>query len=130
MSIPLDRLYHYIESIAQDVCENNVIIYRFFPHGSKKIEDLLPIARHSWVDLFTSPEVICNDQEPLDYKGYQGISKPLDSFEVLLKKHSIELPDTNLRKFINIYDHCILIHSEQRSENVEKYKQEIGRAHV
>ena len=35
MSIPLDNLYDWIDGVADDI-----LIYRFYPHGSKKIEDL------------------------------------------------------------------------------------------
>ena len=122
MSIPLDRLYHYIENIAEEISNDSIIIYRFYPHGSKILEDLLPLSPHSWAQLLTSPHLICNDQEPLNYDWYQDMPKPMDSIRLILKKYAIELPDINLRKFINIYDHCILLHSEQRSENLEKYK--------
>ena len=121
MSIPLDRLYHYIENIAEEISNDSIIIYRFYPHGSKILEDLLPLSPHSWAQLLTSPHLICNDQEPLNYDWYQDMPKPMDSIRLILKKYAIELPDINLRKFINIYDHCILLHSEQRSENLEKY---------
>jgi hypothetical protein len=40
MSIPLDRLYHYIENVAQEIYNDRIIIYRFYPHGSKNINDL------------------------------------------------------------------------------------------
>jgi hypothetical protein len=33
MSIPLDRLYHYIENIAKEIRGDDVLIYRFYPHG-------------------------------------------------------------------------------------------------
>lgn len=122
MSIPLDRLYHYIESIAKEIHGDSIVIYRFYPHGSKILKDLLPLSPHSWVQLLTSPQIICNDQEPLNYEWYQNMSKPMDSVRLLLKKYSIELPDINLRKFINIYDYCILLHSEQRSSNLKKYQ--------
>jgi hypothetical protein len=35
MSIPLDRLYHCIEDVANNIF-GNVVIYRFYPHGLKK----------------------------------------------------------------------------------------------
>jgi hypothetical protein len=40
MSIPLDNLYHYIQSVAEQIRSDRVIIYRFYPHGSKNINDL------------------------------------------------------------------------------------------
>ena len=36
MNIPLDNLYHWVESLAQ----HPVILYVFRPHGSKDIFDL------------------------------------------------------------------------------------------
>ena len=47
MSIPLDRLYHYIESIAKEIRGDDVLIYRFFPHGSKNINDLNCTKNHT-----------------------------------------------------------------------------------
>ena len=32
MSIPLDRLYQYIEKIAENIYGEAVIIYRYFPN--------------------------------------------------------------------------------------------------
>jgi hypothetical protein len=37
MSIPLERLYHYIEDVAEEIFNDRVLIYRFSPDGSKKI---------------------------------------------------------------------------------------------
>jgi hypothetical protein len=62
MSIPLDRLYQYIESIAQEVREDNIVIYRFFPHGSKKVEDLQLLHKIKYWEFMELPHIICNDQ--------------------------------------------------------------------
>jgi hypothetical protein len=123
MSIPLDRLYHYIENIAKEIRGDDVLIYRFFPHGSKNIEDLSSIKSHTWVDHKLCPEIICYDQEPLDYNKYQHVltngGYDFKSFQTL---ESI-LPKRNIRcKIGNIYDKCLLIHSEQRSPELEKYQ--------
>ena len=69
MSIPLDKLYHYIESIARDVCKDNIVIYRFFPHGSKKLDDLKISRKAKWQDR-KSVEIYAYDQEPLSFKLY------------------------------------------------------------
>ena len=58
MSIPLDRLYHYIESIAKDIRGDDVIIYRFYPHGSKKIEDLRMNQKYQWIPQSIAPQII------------------------------------------------------------------------
>ena len=69
MSVPLDRLYNFLH----DVCNHHdLIIYRFFPHGSKKIADLKPITEVWPIDPGTrNPfHMICHDQEPLDVTLY------------------------------------------------------------
>jgi hypothetical protein len=127
MSIPLDRLYHYIESVAQEVC-GDTIIYRFYPHGSKKIEDLNELnARFTWKNCVLSPHIYCNDQEILNYDFYQNVDIDLLKINLQiknqLKQSLITMPDYNLRIApTEIYDHCILIHSECRSAEVERYK--------
>ena len=71
MNIPLDRLYHYINTQAQAVYGDSVIIYRFWPHGSKKLQNLEPIEKnYDWFARQTSPQILCHDQEPLDYDYY------------------------------------------------------------
>lgn len=130
MSIPLDRLYHYVKSIAQDVRKDNVLIYRFFPHGSKKLEDLILTDTCTIDEDALLPHVICHDQEPLDY-GFYEINTPIPEFKLLklpegLRRicREINFEKYNLRNYpYNIYDHAILIHSERRSLNVDKYSQ-------
>jgi hypothetical protein len=114
MSIPLDRLYHYIESISQEIREDNVIIYRFYPHGSKNIESLTRLRDCPWTSLVTSPDIYCNDQEPLDFDYYDQNRRTIP--EDIIKE------DVNLRMPMNYYDHVVLLHSEKRSGEIEKYK--------
>jgi hypothetical protein len=122
MSIPLDRLYHYIESVAQDVYGGNVLIYRFFPHGSKNINDLNCIKPHTQEENCFSPHVICYDQEPLNYDFYAD--SPVRVKPSALRDTS-KLPKRNLRvKIGNLYDKCLLLHSEKSSIEVEKYAQD------
>jgi hypothetical protein len=125
MSIPLDRLYHYIQDVAEQVYGEHVLIYRFTPHGSKKIEDLdalVPI--ESVVDFVIRPQIYCYDQEPLDYDFYQD-----SNYSISAARHR-EQYHTELKLFHgynlrtrpkNIYDKCLLLHSEQKSNDVEKY---------
>ena len=125
MSIPLDRLYHYIESVAQDVY-GDTVIYRFYPHGSKNINDLKELYHYPWVFSRIQPEIICHDQEPLDFNFYQSVkAKHVD----LINDFFDQTPNLginlhrNLRTWVyNIYDKAILLHSEQRSEEAEKYQ--------
>ena len=132
MSVPLDRLYHYINDIAQDIYGDPVIIYRFYPHGSKNISDLQPLLNYSqnqqlteWVIKNIRPVIWCNDQEPLDYDFYSKnfIVKPDDVFLSLLKSTGLHLPARNLNyRRQSIFKKNILLHSEQRSDNVRKYQ--------
>ena len=119
MSIPLDRLYHYIESIAEEVRGGPVVIYHFYPHGSKNIDNLIefinPLTGTSSTDLIdqrrTKPRIICNDQEPLAfdlYNKYPGNLLP----QTLNKSGS---------KSIH-FNQSILLHSEKRSYNIEAYQ--------
>jgi len=129
MSIPLDRLYHYIENIAKEVRGDDVIIYRFYPHGSKKIEDLNPTHFVTPTNRFILPSIYCNDQEPLNYDFYDNqitlISgdNPVD-FIPQVKRANIPILFSNLRRRYNdIYDQALVLHSEQRSADAERYKQ-------
>ena len=116
MSIPLDRLYHYIESITEEVRGGPVVIYHFYPHGSKNINDLIEFVnpltgKQGFIDQRRiKPRVICNDQEPLNFDLYTEYSGNL--LPQLLDKSG---PKGN--NFIQ----SILLHSEQRSYNVDRY---------
>jgi hypothetical protein len=121
MSVPLDRLYHYIENTATEITDN-VIIYRFYPHGSKKATDLTFFKDYSWQQVMSLPEIICNDQEPLNYLLYENLPENF-WFSNTVKEHGIEYKFyNNFRKLNSIYDKAILLHSEKRSDNLEKYK--------
>jgi hypothetical protein len=131
MSIPLDRLYHYIEDIANNIF-GNVVIYRFYPHGSKKIEDLSPLRhvhfRQDWYKSILSPEIFCNDQEPLNYHLYNNsnidqhcLKDP--KLDDILTKNLITFPTFNFRGTVkHLWDHALLLHSEKNSTQVDLYK--------
>ena len=124
MSIPLDRLYNYIEDVAEEIRGARVVIYRFLPHGSKKVEDLVQLHCQTFVDLAVLPQIYCNDQEPLNYNLYPS-GCGLDSIvQAKLLKNGVTIPeDLNFKKnLLNIYDKSIILHSEQRSENLELYR--------
>ena len=116
MSVPLDRLYHYLD----DIVNHDLVIYRWTPHGSRKLEDLSELIIYSFETGVTGVPVICHDQEPLDYQ--------LHSLEDFQKLH--DLPDhvgylhfrklTNLK---NVHDRAVLLHSEQGGTELEKFQQ-------
>ena len=110
MSIPLDRLYHYIENIAEEIYGNPIIIYRFYPHGSKKLEDLVPLKWHDWKELAIFPNIYCNDQEPLNYNYYQKYKFSDQSAWIdLLKSCSICTSTQNLKKKIKYIRSNIIV---------------------
>jgi len=122
MSIPLDRLYHYIESIAKEIRGDNVIIYRFYPHGSKNVDDLHCLSQHTIEQFVNCPHIICYDQEPLNYDSYKNVPIKLG---IDFYGDSAMLPSQNLRTQVgNIYDHCLLLHSEKSSSEVITYQQD------
>lgn len=142
MSIPLDRLYNFLH----DVCNrDDLIIYRFFPHGSRKITDLLPTGV---VTKFKTNlrDAICYDQEPLNFDLYSTTEVAMEHFEFsktatikpkseLGKEKVIEFyRKLNLRMVTVPYPHdhkpILLIHSEKNSSQVTKYEETLGMAGV
>jgi hypothetical protein len=126
MTIPLDRLYHYIESVAQDIRGDAVIIYRFFPHGSKKITDLQRLRNnYNQLSYMLDPHIYCNDQEPLDYDYYQTANvfeHPDASGKKTIASLGLDFGQRNFHLRQTVYDKVLLLHSEQRSLNVDKYQ--------
>ena len=126
MSIPLDRLYHCIENIAQDIYNDHVIIYRFWPHGSKKLEDFKELKTTCWRERMLSPKICCHDQEPLDhdfYSTYLDNATNINEWDRLLDSMRLRVPITNLnRGGQNIFKKSVLIHSEQNSIELIKYQ--------
>jgi hypothetical protein len=105
MSIPLERLYQFIEQYAQQIYGDRVIIYRFFLHGEKNIDNLMQLSPMSKFDWVRSPEIRCNDQEPLMYEFYER-SDPYYN---------------NLRRDeYTVWDKALLLHSEINSIELEQ----------
>jgi len=145
MSVPLDRLYNFLQDVAS---RDHVLIYRFYPHGSRKISDL------TMIDTLASKQfgnrkpksskfVFCHDQEPLNFDLYTSpdmldeISH--DTFlsnEILTPELSEQCralveqaaPKLNLRIAGLMYNlwlkPVLLVHSELRSPEYLKYQAE------
>lgn len=121
MHVPLDRLYNHLDSL----CNRDMIIYRFYPHGSKNPENLLPIKKYAWLQSVTKPVIICHDQEPLCFERFVDLKDFLTN-----KKFSpayIECASgLNLRGAAtapqNGYDLSVLVHSEKNSAEVALYE--------
>jgi len=123
MTIPLDRLYHYIDNIAQEIYGDRVIIYRFFPHGSKNINDLNNIhSSDTWADKNVFPLLWCHDQEPLNFEHYQqNIRTGSGTWIEILRSLNLSSKPKNLNYRKNIFEKNLLLHSEKRSQNITKY---------
>jgi hypothetical protein len=125
MSVPLDRLYHYIENVAQHIYNDRVIIYRFFPHGVKNIANLNNLHPDDyWLEKTLYPSIWCNDQEPLDYNFYSENLPAVDNKCVdIFKRINVDFyTPKNLNHTKNIFEKGLLLHSEKRSIDLDKYK--------
>jgi hypothetical protein len=130
MSIPLDNLYHWVDSLMPGPAN----LYVFRPHGSKKISDLSWLNDYDKKISYKFPSIIMHDQEPLDWDFYDCPDQYMELFH--LKKWEISAVN-NLRinyfstfnlKFLTllngvIYDQDILIHSEKNSKDLVEYQQ-------
>lgn len=125
MCVPLDRLYNYLDGL----CNHDILIYRFLPHGSKNLEDLKPLNNNQdWFALMTKPLLICHDQEPLQYDLHQP--KDFDNLAHLSARSPIlkdYYADMHFRNRVaiphNCFDKTLLTHSELNSSQVDKFEQ-------
>jgi hypothetical protein len=120
MFVPLDTLYDYLD----DVIKQDLVIYRFWPHGSKNLEHLTPKRDYTMFDCVTRPIMICHDQEPLNWDLYGANNlNDVTWFKDWPEQFRQFWFARNLRSAceINIHDRCILTHSEYNSSQVEQY---------
>ena len=135
MSVPLDNLYHWVESLVT----KPVILYVFRPYGSKKISACTWHRNYDFITRYKSLPIIMYDQEPLDWNLYncpqqyykQYSDKTQEKFVYSLEFNNLK--DEYLSKFnlrcltLNmnsiIYDQSILVHSEKNSTDLEQYQQ-------
>jgi hypothetical protein len=119
MYIPLDRLYHFIEKLANKIYDNPVIIYRFWPHGSKNLQDLNSLKQCDWAQRQQMPGIWCHDQEPLAPAFAKRNIKC--TWVDLLASLDLVQPRTRLNWYTNVFKKNILLHSEKRSFIIDKY---------
>jgi len=135
MSVPLDRLYNFLH----DIVNHDITIYRFWPHGSKKLEDLVRLMPSpTCVKDIITPQAIFHDQEPLNFNLWTR-----DDFEQARHQYLATRPIPQHPAFhhplhvdfhtslhirtmvipVNVYDCILLVHSEQNSKEVDTYSQ-------
>lgn len=129
MYIPFDNLYEWIACLEQDT-----VIYRFFPAGSKNLDDLqLVDQRYVPQQIPRLLPVVCHDQEPLCFDHYENdhvITREMHR-RIDPKKYAVLGPDhgywkaiaNNLRSALcpGRFDKYVLVHSEKRSLELQKY---------
>jgi len=132
MSVPLDRLYHYLA----DCVNHDLLIYCWLPHGSKKLEDLKQFFHYEPSEWYNLPVAIFHDQEPLKFDLWtkqqfynqaawwfeQGSAKFMLTSSVLAYAADLHLRGA-MALVTNVYDLTILIHSEQQSQQVNVFRQ-------
>jgi len=139
MFVPIDRLYDFLDQFV----DNDVIIYRFYPHGSRKLSDISMLRYYSkyqdYQSFLGSIPILMHDQEPLNFDFYNNI----DPKEILvyMEKHRSErlkqlqqrgtlscavdfLKSKNLEIFygLHITDCWLLCHSEKNPSELLKYQ--------
>jgi hypothetical protein len=131
MSVPLDRLYHYLD----DCVNHDLVIYGWTPHGSIKLEDLKPIQNYSKFEFLNYPQLLCHDQEPLISNYYskdqiKNVAKNLLFNQGLGVSQCDLLLDYHADQYIrgasacaNQFDLTMLLHSEQHSTAVTWFSQ-------
>ena len=115
-----------------DLCNHDIIIYGFRPHGSKKLSDLwlCLTTKVSWLYGHTTPAIIFHDQEPLQFDLYS-----MDSIANVASERSnqrihsemlTQLSQMHIRGVTPTpysgYDLMMLCHSEKNSVEVGKYR--------
>jgi hypothetical protein len=138
MSVPLDRLYHYLD----DLNNRDILIYRFIPHGSKKLNNLQllhPYTNVNDCDFNFVPVMVCHDQEPLNFDLHQLTpienipvdqvikeSMPYWPLHPVVKKFAESMPRlrASLDSPFSVYDKTLLCHSEKNSQELEKVSNE------
>ena len=136
MSVPLDRLYNFLH----DISDRALLIYRWMPHGSKKLADLSQLYDSDhWLDR-TKPVIIFHDQEPLFYELYTesdirdwilsflATVPENDLIETAWIKSEIDFfSKMHLRglvylEHLGMYDKIMILHSEKRSQQLQIYE--------
>ena len=142
MSVPLDRLYNFLYKIAS---LDHALIYRFFPHGSRKIGDLRLLEEYDLIGkrVVDAKMIFFHDQEPLNFDLYT--SPNLLDDVIANNEHVREMLNPELREKCQLLMNKIssrvnlriaatadrtwlkpslLVHSEQRSVEADHYRAE------
>lgn len=139
MFVPIDRLYDFLDQLVDE----DVVIYRFYPHGSRKFSDISMLRFYpkyqDYHSILGTIPILMHDQEPLDFDFYNNI----DSREILtymektrlekvkrLQKRgtlarAIEIQQSNNLDIFygqHLADCWLMCHSEKNSSELSKYQ--------
>ena len=134
MSVPLDRLYNHLDGL----CNHDILIYRFYPHGSKKLTDLIPLSDvkdRDWIHQIKNPGAICHDQEPLFFDQYSQddilnyfihFAPSIATDPELVETITTLITAQHIRSVTgsrySVYDKTLLVHSEKNSHDLMRYE--------
>ena len=135
MSVPLDRLYNFLH----DISDRALLIYRWTPHGSKKLADLQLLEHQpDWRER-DRLMLICHDQEPLFYELYSES----DIRDQIVLQAKIDLESSGIKDWnqaqidflsrlhlrgliyyskLGTCDKILILHSEKRSAQLQTYQ--------
>lgn len=123
MTIPFSNLYHWVEGQYP----GTGITYTFSPAGNRELQNLNYFRAYNEVEQELYPEVICHDQEPLNFDLYKHLDVKLVQQLPGLDDQPIDvIRQLNLKAALlkcSIYDQVVLIHSEKNSQDLESYTQ-------
>lgn len=121
MTIPFSNLYHWVEGHYP----GTGITYAFSPAGNRDLQNLQYFRVYDEVDQELYPEVVCHDQEPLNFDLYKNLDVELVQQLPGLDDQPMEvIQQLNLKAALlkcSIYDQVVLIHSEKNSQDLERY---------
>lgn len=129
MSIPLDKLYDYLEDVSGD----DVLIYRWKNPGDKNLLDV-ECRKHGaqpYVDKLTKACMIMHDQEPLNFGYLQSQPAPWDPWtREIVSTFPEFLPVINNMPYLklrvpkmNSHNKLLICHSEKNSTELAKNSQ-------
>jgi hypothetical protein len=124
MSIPLERLYDYIQQTCNNIAGHKVIVSRFWPHGSKNLEDFSMYVDYSLIEQTLNSNLLCWDQEPLDFYSCARVDySNTRPFPLFLKSLGIHVQEIKFwHRQINVYKKVMLLHSEKNSLHVDLFR--------
>lgn len=118
MMIPFDRLYTFLQAVSN---QDDILIYRWNPAGSRKLEDCVPLLPRpdSVLKRYTAKYLVCHDQEPLCFDDWP---------EPQLRQPGVAAPYSCLMSALRtdwtVWDRVLLCHSELNSAELEKFEQD------